>query len=268
MRLPILLVALAFAGTFTFAPALRAQDAVAAVAPAELTASQILEKSRQTYAGFSVYKGTCSVVTDAVLAVGDGEPMQSVYGASAKIEFERGERLAIEGVDMGGNPIKALWTPQQAWIEMVVYDKDAPTPTPTGKTKRKIIEGNEVLKPIDSMLASLSGVTGGTGAKILNALVPDRFDLGNPFTRLGTAKLLAPKQLGTKICYVVQVTTAELNRVDTYWIERDSFLLRRLTEEIGEQRFDDMPEIEGAKMPMIRIAYSLSQFVFATSEAK
>ena len=266
MKLSLWLVTLGLSGAF--APVAWAQDAAPLVAPAELSASQILTKSRQTYAAFSVYKGTCSVVTDALIAVEDAEPMQNVSSASAKIEFARGERLAVEGVDMGGSAFKALWTPDETWLEVMAHRGAGIGPGPEDKTERKIIKGTPDFAAQDALLASMSGFTGGTGSKIPNALMPDKFDLGNPFTKLGEAKLLNSKQLGAKICYVVQVTTPELNRVDTYWIERNSFLLRRMTEEIGEQRYDDIPEFEGKPMPILRVGYSLNQFVFATTEAK
>ena len=269
MKISILLLTLPLIGVLV--PAAHGQDAAPEAAPqavpAELSAAQILTKSRQTYAALSVYRGACSVVRDVVIAVGDGEPTQNVSSASATIDFARGERLTIAGVDMGGNPFKAQWTPRESWIEQYrAADKGAIAEK--GAPARRNYRDEPNYRAVDGMMAGLSGFTGGVGSAIPNALMPDRFDLGNPLLQLGTAKLLAPRQLGTKLCYVVQVTIAELNRVDTYWIERDSFLLRRLTEEVGEQRFDDLPKINGEPLPTYRVAYSLSQFVFATTQAK
>ena len=252
-------------------PVARAQDAapdaatpdVAAVA-APMTAAQILAKSRQTYAGFASYKGSCSVVSDAVFAQGDDAPTQNVSSASAQIEFERGKRLAIEGVDSGGNQFKAQWTPHETWLEQVREIKDGVP----AKPEREIVKGDQILQPIDALLAGLSGFTSNTGSSIPNALVPDEFDLGNPFTLLGTAKLLPSRNLGNVPCYVIEATAPELNSVTTYWIEQKTFLVRRLTEEIGEQRYDDMPIIDGKTLPIMRVAYSQNQYVFATTEAK
>ena len=230
-----------------------------------MTAAQILEKSRQTYAGFSVYKGSCSVVSDAVFAQGDAAPTQNVSSASAQFEFERGQRLSIEGVDMGGQPYRALWTPAQTWLEMA---RDRKTKEDVGKVEREIIGDEPDFSARDALFASLSGVTGNTGSTIPNALVPDEFGLGNPFSPLGTAKLLPSRNLGNVPCYVIEQTVPKLNSVTTYTIEQKTFLLRRLTEELGEQRYDDMPEIDGKKLPIMRVAYSQSQYVFATTEAK
>lgn len=241
-----------------------ATPAVAALG-AKMTAAQIIEKARQTYAGFASYKGSCSVVSDTVLAVGDGAPTQNVSSASAQIEFERGKRLSIEGTYMGGSPFKAQWTPGETWLESVV--RRGPNDS-KGETKREIIKGDAILQPADALLAGLSGVTGGVGSQIPYALMPGKFGLGNPFSSLGTAKLLPPRNLGNVPCYVIEQTVPELNSVTTYWIEQKTFLLRRLTEEQGEQRYDDLPKIKGMELPIMRVAYSHDQFVFATTEAK
>ena len=241
-----------------------ATSAVAALGE-PLTAAQILEKSRQTYAGFSSYKGSCSVVSDSLIAQGDNAPVQNVESASAQFEFVRGKRLSIEGTYMGGSPFKAQWTPSETWLESVI--RRGPDDS-KGETKREIIKGDNVLQPEEALLASLSGVTGNTGSSIPNALMPDQFDLDNPFTLLGEAKLLPPRNLGTVPCYVIEQTVPELNSVTTYWIEQKTFLLRRLTEEQGEQIYDDLPKRNGVEEPIMRVAYSQSQFVFATTEAK
>ena len=236
-----------------------------------MTAAQILEKSRQTYAAFSSYKGSCSVVSDLVFAQGDDAPTQKVSSASAQIEFERGKRLSIEGVDMGGSPYKAQSMPSETWIEQMRATKEEMPAKPERidyKDRRLNPNGVGFYRAVDGMLAGLSGFTGGGGSKIPNALVPDQFDLGNPFSLLGTARLLPSRNLGNIVCYVIEATSPELNSVTTYWIERKTFLLRRMTEEHGEQRYDDMPEIDGKPLPIMRVAYSQNQFVFATTEAK
>ena len=245
------------------APDAATPDAAAVAAP--MTAAQILEKSRQTYAAFSSYKGSCSVVSDGVFAQGDDAPTQNVSSASARIEFERGKRLSIEGVDAGGSPFKAQWTPRETWLEIARGRQEKGD---IGKIEREIIGDKPDYPARDALFASLSGVTINTGSSIPNALMPDQFDLGNPFTLLGTAKLLPSRNLGNIVCYVIEATAPELNSVTTYWIEQKTFLLRRMTEDSGEQRYDDMPAIKGKELPIMRVAYSQNQYVFATTEAK
>lgn len=238
--------------------------AVAAVT-APMTAMQILKKSRQTYAAFSVYKGSCNVVSDAVIAVGDGEPMQHSAVASAQIEFERGKSLTIEGIDAAGGAYKSQWTPAQTWLEMQSGRKEKGD---KGTTEREIIGDKPDFPARDALFASLSGVTQGTGSSIPNALMPDKFDLGNPFSSLGTAKFLLARNLGNVPCYVIEQTVPELNTVWTYWIEQKTFLLRRKTDRMGEKSFDDLPIINGVEEPVMRMAYSLNQYIFTTTEAK
>ena len=270
MKLPILILALA--SIVGLASAALAQNVVPLtalqVAPAELSAAQVLEKSRRTYAGFTTYKGICSVVSDALFAVGDAEPTQDIFSASAQIEFERGERLSVQGVDMVGSPFKALWTPGETWLESMPHKGEGIGPGAEDKTEREIIKDEPDSSAQNSLLASMSGFTGGTGSTIPNALMPDRFDLGNPFSSLGTAKLLPARNLGIVPCYVIEQTVPTLNSVTTYWIEQKTFLLRRMTEEVGEQRYDNVPGVDDENAPITRLAYSLDQFVFATTEAK
>ena len=253
-------------------PIARAQDAAPTVATADvatlvapMTAAQILEKSRQTYAAFSSYKGSCSVVSDAVLAQGDEAPVQNVSSASAQIEFVRGKRLSVEGVDMGGSPFKAQWTPSETWIEQIVGR--GPDNSKQGETKREIIKDDDGLQPIEALLGGLSGFTGGVGSMIPAALQDHIWS--NPFSGpKRQLKLLPARNLGNVPCYVVEATMPELNSVRTYTIKQKTFLLRRMTEDMGEQVYNDLPKRNGVEEPIMRVAYSHDQFVFATTEAK
>ncbi len=240
-----------------------ATPAVVAVG-ATLTAAQIIEKSRQTYAAFSVYEGSCSVVSDASITVGDGAPTQNVSSASAKIEFVRDKYLSVEGVDAGGSPFKALWTPGEAYIEQV---RRGATIAAAGKIARSDYKDEATLSASDSMIAGLTGFTGEAGSTIPAALQNDSWS--NPFPlEKSQLELLPSRDLGTVACYVVQATMSKLNRVRTYYIEQKTFLLRRMTEDSGEQIFDDLPKRNGVEQPVMRVAYSRNQFVFATTEAK
>ena len=237
-----------------------------AVAPASMqsTAAQIIEKSRQTYAAFSSYQGSCSVVSDASIAMGDEAPTQNASSASATIEFERGKQLSVSGVDAGGQAYRAQWTPVQTWLEMARGRQEKGD---AGKTEREIIPDEPNFSAVDALIASLTGVTSGTGS-LLPAALQDGF-WSNPFPVPNShLQLLAPQNLGATSCYVVVATDDKLKSVNTYWIEQNTFLLRRLTEEQGEQIYDDMPAINGQKQPTMRLAYSLNQYVFATTKAK
>ena len=259
-----------FARAQNAAPATAATPGVAAVAAPERTqmsAAQILEKSRQTYAAFSSYKGSCSVVRDVLIAVGDAAPVQKVSSASAQIEFVRDKYLSLDGVDMGGSPFKALWTPGAAYIEQVRPGATIAAAGQLVRTDYKDKQGATRERAVDSMVAGLTGFTG-TAASMIPAALRDDF-WSNPFPGPKSQLALLPaRDLGATPCYVVVATDAQLNSVNTYWIEQKTFLLRRLTQEQGEQIFDDLPERKGVKEPVTRLAYSLNQLVFATTEAK
>ena len=252
-------------------PIARAQDAApdaataGVAAPAStMTAAQILEKSRRTYAAFSSYKGSCSVVSDVVFAQGNAAPTQNVSSASAQIEFVRDKYLSVEGVDAGGSPFKALWKPGAAYIEQVKRGATIAAPGEIVRTDYKDEEGENTS---DSMIAGLTGFTGAAGSTIPAALQNDSWS--NPFpVPKSQLELLPARNLGNVACYVVKATDSKLNSVTTYWIEQKTFLLRRLTEEQGEQIYDDLPKRNGVEEPIMRVAYSLEQYVFATTETK
>ena len=255
-----------FARAQEVAPATAATSDVAAVA-APMSAAQILEKSRQTYAAFSSYKGSCSAVSDVLIAVGDAAPVQNVSSASAQIEFVRDKYLSLDGVDMGGSPFKALWTPGAAYIEQVRPGATIAAAGTLVRTDYKDKQGATNERAVDSMVAGLTGFTG-TAASMIPAALRDDF-WSNPFPNPKSQLALLPaRDLGATPCYVVVATDAQLNSVNTYWIEQKTFLLRRLTQEQGEQTYNDLPERKGVKQPVMRLAYSLNQLVFATTEAK
>ena len=157
-----------------------------------------------------------------MLAVDDGAPTQNVSSASAQIEFVRGKYLSLEGVDMGGSPFKALWTPNKAFIESL-------RPSETKNEKFKWGERGEVFRTdyqnepnysaIDGMVAGLTGFTGSVGSLLPAALQNGIWSSPFPGPK-SQLELLPARNLGNDACYVIQATSPELNRVKTYTIER------------------------------------------------
>ncbi len=229
-----------------------------------LTAAQILERARQTYLAFSSYKGWCCVVGDSSLAGEDRVFHQRASSASAVIEFERDERLSIEGVASGGRPFRALWTPHQCWIDSLGLPKGDRWGNP-GEVSRKEYQDDGTRAADRGMIAGLTGITSGVGSLLPSALHNSNWS--NPFpVPQSQLRLLPACNLGAIACYVIEAT--ERDSTNIYHIEQATLLLRRLSEERGERNYDDMPKIEGRKTPVIHRAYSLKQYVFATTEAK
>ena len=227
---------------------------------ATLDAAQILRKSLQTYGKLQTYQGTCAVTSEAVIDV-EGRGRQHIaQNAQATIKFERGKRLSIEGTLMGGDPFRALSTPKETWDEFQRRD-DAP-----GKMTRETVKGDNVLTATETLLAGLSGVTGGAASTIPDLFAPD--PVSNPYAILGTVKRLPDQTIGASDCYVLEQNVPELNTVTTYWIEKNSFLLRRKQEEQGEMDFGDLPAVPGVKVEKMKGIYSMSFFVFVNDVAK
>ena len=249
------------------ASALTTLDFTAHAQNAPLTATQILEKSRATYAAFGVYQGDCSVVSDAEFEVEGQAPAHELSGASAHIEFERGAQLSIRGFDSEGLPFRAFSSPKETWLETTETAADAGQFPPRNKAERHNYKDDDVLSAREAMLGGATGVTHGAASTIPAALLGQIWS--SPFPSPKTnAELRESVKLGDAKCYVVVASSPALNSVRTYWIEENTFLLRRLQDEQGAATYDDMPEIDGKKQAVTKLKYAFYTYVFATSKAE
>ena len=235
----------------------------AVAAPQTLTAQQVLDAAAQKYAGFSQYQGTCSILIDGESAI-EGEPSQHlVSSANSVVDFERDKSLKVTGDSGFGGKFEALSTPASTTI----------TVNGAGDKKMTLFQKDTLNKAeTDEFLAGLTGVSGGGGATLPAMLLSD--NTLNPLHAKGVVALLPTRSLGTTPCYIVTKTDAENKSVRTFWIEKDSFLLRRLEIEMGEMKspaptkeiLEKYPQLKN--MPAITTHYTNHILVFATQLAE
>lgn len=235
----------------------------AVAAPQTLSAQQVLDVAAQKYAGFTQYQGTCSILVDGEASI-EGEPAQhTVSSANSTVTFERGQSLKVTGSTGFGGTFEALSTPTSTTI----------TVSGAGDKKLTLFQKATLDKAeTDEFLAGLTGISVGGGATLPAMLLSD--SSLNPLRAAGVAALLSMQNLGTTSCYIVTKNNEENKVVRTFWIEKDSFLLRRLEIEMGETKSPKLTEEMIAKypqlkdMPAITTRYTHHILAFATQLAQ
>lgn len=257
-------------------PALLALSLVsrpAVAQPKTLTATEVLEASAKKYAGFYQFEGNCSILIDGESAI-EGEAAQQILGtANSAISFVNGRNLKVSGGSGFGGSVEALSTPDSATITLVGID---------GKKTTLYTKNAPDAGSSDEFLASLTGVSGGSGAVLPALLLSD--GALNSLRAPGKAEMQTAQNLGQTPCYVVTKTDAENNSVTTFWIEQDKLLLRRMETVFGPRTTPAMtattegmftpeqlaqnPVLKDIKIPAMTTFYSRHLLVFATKVAQ
>lgn len=235
----------------------------AVAAPQTLSAQEVLDAAAQKYAGFTQYQGTCSILIDGAASI-EGEPAQhSVSSANSTVAFERDKSLKVTGTNSFGGTFEALSTPTSTTI----------TASGAGDKKMTLFQKTTLNKEeMSEFLGGLTGISGGGGATLPALLLSDSEI--NPLRAKGVAALLPMRNLGATPCYIVTKTNEEYKAVRTFWIEKDSFLLRRLDIEMGETKSPKLTAEVLAKypqlkdMPAITTQYTNHILIFATQSAE
>ena len=249
----------------------------AVAAPQALSAQQVLDAAAQKYAGFSQYQGACSILLEGESAIDGGAPQQIVGSANSIVTFERGESLDVTGSNNFGGTFEAVSTPDLTTISVTGADA-----SPVWKlTKRTVIFQKDKLDKAttDQFLAGLMGVSGGGGATLPALLMGD--NSLNPLRAKSEIALQPERNLGTTPCYIVTETDNARKSVTTLWIEKDSFLLRRIQSEIGPtttpamtgaqlppEMLKENPALKDMKVPAMSSSYNNRLLVFTTQVAK
>lgn len=253
---------------FVFAlPALLALSLVARPVVAQtkpLTAAEVLEAAAQKYANFKQFQGTTSILVDGESSVEGEPPSHLVASANSRVDFVRAQSLEVTGDSGFVGTFEAFSTPASTTIEVVGKD---------GKKTPLFVKAALDREGTAEFMGGLTGVSGGGGATLPALLLSKDGDL-NPLRPTGVLALLPERNLGLTPCYVVTRTDAEIRSASTFWIEKDSFLLRRLEIETGEQKSPEFtaeilaqyPQLKD--MPAIRTHYVNHTLIFATQLAK
>ena len=212
---------------------------------AELSATEILQKSLQTYSEIQNYRGTCAVTSEKISTFGDNAPQHRVVNANATFNFKRGERLSVKGQNILGNRFEALSTPDKTWFESGEAGANgAPMTDRQKEDARVILPSLADTELFDQVTSALFSLTEGAASVVPSLLMGD--SPSNPLRRPPGATLLADQKILGDDCYVVRHDFAAAGVVTTFWVDKQTFLLRRMQQE-QNMKFQGQP-IVGASI--------------------
>ena len=218
----------------------------------ELSAPEILQKSLQTYAQLPSYRGTCAVTNEQISQFGEGAPQHHVFNAQATFSFERGQQLSIRGRNILGNRFAARSTPGEVWVELGASPTDGAQP-PAAENARHVFAGLDDSEIAGKISDELFGLTQGAASIVPTMLAGD--SPANPLRRSVGATLLPAQTIVGDECYVVRFAISD--GVTTFWVDKRTFLLRRMQEERNAQTLDK-----------IKLGGSMNIYVFVNDTAK
>lgn len=196
----------------------------------ELTATEILQKSLKTYAELKTYRGTCAVINEQVSALTGGKPQHHVSYARAAFDFQRNQRLSVKGQNVLGNRFEALATPDKTWIESPIGSiNGAPMSEQQRKEARRFFGGLADSELFGKVTDALFSLTQGAASVVPTLLMGD--SPANPLRRSFGATLLPSQKIVGDDCYVVRHNFADMGLITTFWVDKQTFLLRRMQEE-------------------------------------
>ncbi len=223
---------------------------------AELSATEILQKSLVTYGELKLYRGTCAVTSEKISTFGNNAPQHRVTNANATFNFTRGERLSVKGENILGNRFEALSTPDKTWVESGVAGADgAPMTERQKEDARVILPGLEDTELFDQVTGALFSLTEGAASVMPSLLMGD--SPSNPLRRPPGATRLPDQNILGNDCYVVHHDFAAAGVATTFWVDKRTFLLRRMQKEQSMKILD--PPMAGS---------SIILFIFVNDRAK
>jgi len=208
---------------------------VAMAQPEEVTGADILANSAKAYAKISRYVGTSAVITRMVSQVSEAQAVDGASTANAKIEFNRGGKIKIEGIQTYGDRYSIISGGKTATLTYMADDKE------------RIEKDLDVERAIGSM----SAVSADAASAIPAALLDMR--VYSPLNTLHAPQLQGFEKISIWECYKVVDFDSVRNIKSTFWIDRESFLIRQHLTEQGEMN------LEGAYLDRPKVRESLEK---------
>ncbi|BCM90299.1 hypothetical protein IAD21_02150 [Abditibacteriota bacterium] len=183
---------------------------------------QILERCAKTYLAVSEYVGECVVNSHSTSSSNEALPKSGSRTAQAHFDFKRGTCFNIQGHLTNDTPFS---------IES----------SPTNTILKNQVRGQEHSEECENLIravAAMTGVAATAPTTILALLTPARW--GFPFRSGLVPCLKGHETIAGHDCFVVVQSSDTPARVRTYWIDSQSFLLRQMREERGENSNDEV----------------------------
>jgi len=200
-------------------------------AAAEMSGTQLLQKSAAAYAALRSYAGTTQVRSEVQVG-----PTKVAQSATAAVRFQRPGQIRIEGKDATGRPYSIVSDGRVTWS------------APTSRTN----PASQKLPNVEMAIVGLTGIAIGAPATVPAALMNLRW--GNPFTHRVGSRRLPDERIAGHDCYKVLHTDANTTR--TYWIDRGTLLLRRMKEEQNARQLSALGR--GAALTSHVVLYSFT----------
>lgn len=233
------------------APLVTAQTENPAKPPADqpLTADAIVSRMQSTYADCKSYRDEGEV--SSVYLKKDGQQTQR---KPFKTWFVRPKLFRFEFQDQAG-PGAGKWTRYVVWAD--------------GQKIRTWWSVLARLKEFDSIESALAGPTGVSGGSAVNipGLLMTEMQWGSGLRRLADAKLLGTEKIGDAECYKIDAgAKTDASRRQTLWIDRKTFLIRRLAErkELGDVTVEQTTDYK----PEMNVAIPEAEFQFEPPDVK
>ncbi len=214
----------------TLACAMSPGIAAEQVAPADLTAQQILDKVAATYATCTSYRDSGVVTNDfGPHTAGEHFPRHVVV-KPFRTAFVRPDQLRFEYDDP---------TPQKAYI---IWAKGTEVRS-WWHVKRAV----ETQRTLGNALAGATGVSSGSAHTIPSLLLPEQIK-GAKLAAMTDLTRLPDETLDATPCFKLQGNYGFGHQPRTVWLEKTTFLVRRIAEDTGlaKTTTDYRPEVNQA----------------------
>ncbi len=191
-----------------------------AVPGGTLTAGQIAERCRATYASLTTYQGTSTVNDQTILG---GTPHD--YQATASIQFVRPGKISAQGTDMSGHPFSYV-------SDGVTTEQTYPTLVDWGHRWQKV-SGDEKTSSTEAAIAGVTGTAAWAATTVPALLIGETWGYALPLTPRGVLdRDVREDAVDGQSCYVLTAHSATIqpvNKTETgsLWIDERTFLVRR-----------------------------------------
>jgi hypothetical protein len=239
--------------------------------PQELTGNDILQNSVQAYARLDRYAGTSSVITRIAAQVSEAQTFDSSSTNFAKIEFNRSVESKVARVEDFDKKSRAARKPIEfsADAGKIKIEGAGTAMMPSGfiNLRYKLISDGKTAETtivsydekersqkdvkVDVAVGGLNALSNGAATLVPAALLGMRYD--NPLESLDSPHMEGFEKIGVWDCYKVTDFDPILNIKSTFWVDRQSFLLRQYQTERGEIN------LEAAKDKNARVRESLEE---------
>ncbi len=182
-----------------------------------LTAAQIAERCRQTYANLKTYQGTSTVNAHSIIG---GTPYD--FQSSASVQFVRPGKISAQGTDTSGHPFGYV-------SDGVTTEQTYPTVVNWGHSWQKV-SGDEKTSSTEAAIAGATGIAQWAATTVPALLIGTTWGVVLPLNSGGVLdREVREDAVEGQKCYVLAAHSVETDKTmaTSLWIDEKTFLVRR-----------------------------------------